>query len=240
MRISGKNPVIERIKTNPKSIKKIYVQEGHVDSFYISKKARKWGIPVYPVAKSKIMKIMRHANAQGVLAEVEDFAYVPYEDLLDLAFKKKLSLLFLDELKDPQNLGAIIRSLACLGDFAVVLPKKESVEVTEAVSRVACGGDNYVSIAKVANLSRAILEAKEKGFWMVGAVLDDGQDIYSAKFSYPLGLVIGSEQKGIRDAVLKHLDMKITIPMKQARLSFNAAQATTIFCYEITKQKKND
>ncbi|MDP8265752.1 MAG: 23S rRNA (guanosine(2251)-2'-O)-methyltransferase RlmB [Candidatus Aceula meridiana] len=238
MRLFGKNPVIERIKVNPRSIKKIYLQEAHPDALYIKKKARKWGLALYVVPKSKMIKMTRHANSQGVLAEVDDFTYLLYEDLLDLAVKKKLSLLFLDELKDPQNLGAIVRSLACLGNFAIVLPKKESVEVTEAVSRVACGGENYVHIAKVANLSRAILEAKERGFWIAGAVVEDGQDIYDAKFSYPVGLVVGSEQKGIRSPILKHLDMKITIPMKQARLSLNAAQATTIFCYEITKQKK--
>jgi len=160
-----------------------------------------------------------------------------YSDLLDQAKKKGLSLLFLDNLKDPQNLGAIIRSIACLGDFAIVLPKKESVGVTETVFRVASGGDNYVLISRVPNLSSAIAIAKNQGFWIVGSVVEGGEDLLEKPLPFPIGLVVGSEQKGIRDVVKKQIDIKITIPMKQPRLSLNAAQATTILCYEIAKQK---
>jgi len=233
MRLFGKNPVIERIK----SIRKIYIQTGHPDSAYIRKKARKWGIVVYGVPQAKILKITRNLNSQGIVADVEDFQYMDYSDLLDQAKKKGLSLLFLDNLKDPQNLGAIIRSIACLGDFAIVLPKKESVGVTETVFRVASGGDNYVLISRVPNLSSAIAIAKNQGFWIVGSVVEGGEDLLEKPLPFPIGLVVGSEQKGIRDVVKKQIDIKITIPMKQPRLSLNAAQATTILCYEIAKQK---
>ena len=239
MKLYGKNPVLERLKANPTTIQKIYVQEGHADSGYIQKKATKWGIAVYHVPPSKILKIARNVNSQGILADVKDFAYADYADLLREAQAQRLSLVFLDGLTDPQNLGAMIRSLACLGEFAVILPRKDSVDMTEAVLRVASGADNYVAVAKVANLSHAIAEARKQGLTIVGAIVGEGQDLMTARLSFPLGIVIGSEQKGIRDVIKDQLDLKVTIPMKQPRLSFNAAQAATILCYEITRQKKN-
>jgi len=237
MKLYGKNPVIERIKQNPKSIRKIYMLYGHEDAGYVLKKAKKCGILVFQVPKSKLQKISRSLNSQGLVAEVEGFEYLPLGELIETAKKKKSSLLFLDALNDPQNLGAIMRSLACLGGFCIVLPTHNSVEVTESVLRVACGGDNYVRISKVSNLSQAITRSKEEGFWIVGSVVKGGEDIHKVKLPFPLGLVVGSEQKGIREAIRKQLDVEVTIPMAQARLSMNAAQATTLLCYEIMKQK---
>ncbi|MCR4337358.1 MAG: RNA methyltransferase [Candidatus Omnitrophica bacterium] len=237
MRLYGRNPVLERLKSNPQSILKIYLQQGQGDSGYIRKKAQKWGIPVFDVPGSKLMKIARNANTQGCVADVEGFAYVLYPELLEWATKKRASLVFLDGINDPQNLGATLRSLACLGDFGVVIPTHHSVEVTEAVLRVACGGDNYVKVSRVANLSRAIEDAKEAEFSIAGAVVEGGENIMEVELPFPLGLIVGSEQKGIRDVLRRHLDITLTIPMAHARLSLNVAQATTIFCYEIERQK---
>ncbi len=239
MKLFGKNPVIERLRFNPSSIRKIYIQQGFGDSSYIRKKAKQWGIPVFTVPKSKMLKIGRNTNTQGVLVDTEDFVYVPYDELLESAFKKKRCPIFLDGLNDPQNFGAIIRSLACLGKFALVIPTHGSVGITESVLRVASGGDNYVPVSKVANLKNAIKLAKKAGFFIAGTVVKDGEDITKANLSFPLGVVIGSEQKGIRDVILKNIDLKITIPMAADTLSFNVAHAATIICYEITKQKKS-
>ena len=238
MRLYGKIPVLERLKSNPRSIKKIYIQDGNSELSYIRKKAHQWKIPCFCIAASQMAKMSRNINSQGILIEIEDFAYTPFDELLDLVLEKKVSFVFLDELNDPQNFGGIIRSLSCLGDFAVVIPTHESVEVTEAVLRVAAGGDNYVKVAKVNNLNQAILSAKRAGFCIAGAVVEGGQNLWEAQFSYPLALVIGSEQKGIRESVKKNLDMALSIPMAQPRMSMNVAHATAIFCYEITKQKK--
>ena len=238
MKLYGKNSVIERLRTNPKSIRQVFIQESHPEISYISKKARKWGIPFSIVPKTKILKLARNTNTQGILVEIEDFPYVLYSDLLELALKKHKTLVFLDNLNDPQNLGAIMRTLACLGQFAVVLPTHDSVEVTETVLRVASGGDNYVPVAKVANLSQAIRKAKEEGFFIVGAVVREGQKLTETQFPWPLGLVVGSEQRGIRDVILKVLDLQVSIPMAVDRMSFNVAQAMTILAYEISKQRK--
>lgn len=237
MKLYGKNPVIERMRTNPKSIRKILIEQGHNDHGFIATKARKWGIPVSAVPASQLLKIARNLNTQGIVADVDDFAYVPYADLLESAIQKKWTLIFLDGLTDPQNLGAIIRGLGCFGHFAVVLPTHDSVSVTEAVLRVASGGENHVAVSQVSNLAQSIVKAKDAGFWIAGSLVGDGEDLFGTEFQFPLGLVLGSEQKGIRDIIKKHVDLKVTIPMAQDRLSLNVAQAATVFAYEITKQK---
>jgi len=238
MRLFGRNTVIERIRTNPRTIHKIYLQEGFGGTAYVRKKVTPFGIPVFVVPATKIQKIARNKNTQGVVADVDDFLYEPYADLLEKALEKKRTLVFFDQLKDPQNLGAIIRSLACLGKFSVVLPTHDSVAITETVLRVASGGDNYVPVAKVANLNNAIKAAKKEGFHIAGAVVKGGESLDDINLPYPLGLVIGSEQKGIRDVVRKNLDLELTISMFADTVSFNAAQAVAILCYEITRQQK--
>lgn len=237
MRIYGKNPVIERLRANPASINKITIQRDFKEAAYIHKKAKQRGIPVRVVDKSMIHKMTRNSNSQGVIADLTDFEYLPYDELLEYALKKKRVVLFLDELNDPQNLGAMIRSLGCFGHFSLVLPTHKSVEVTEAVLRVASGGENYVQFAKVGNINKALRAAKELGFHITGAVPANGEPIDEVKFQFPLGLVIGSEQKGIREVVAKELDQRISIPMHVGTVTFNAAAATTILCYEITRQK---
>lgn len=237
MRLFGKNPVFERLRANPKSIKNITIQEGLPEAGAIYKKARQWGIAVYAVPRTRMQKLSAHINSQGVLMDVDDFEYTPYADVLEHALEKKITLLFLDDLNDPQNLGAIIRSVSCLGHFAIIIPTKDSVGVTEAVLRVASGGENYVTIARVGNLSNAIKEAKSQGFHMVGTVVKGGINIEECEMPYPLGLVVGSEQSGVREVIRKHLDMEITIPMHIDTMSMNVSHATTILCYEIAKQK---
>ncbi len=238
MRLFGKNPAIERLRANPRSIRQIYIQEGFREAAYIYKKARQNGIPFLEVAASNLWKMGRDKNTQGILVDVEDFFYAPYEDLLDAALHKGRCPVFLDGLNDPQNLGAIIRSLACLGRFSVVLPIHDSVEMTESVLRVSSGGDNYVPVAKVTNLAQAVRSAKEAGIHVMGSMVESGISIFDAEFPFPLGLVVGSERQGIREGIRKLLDGEITIPMAMETLSFNVAQAATILCYEITRQRK--
>ena len=237
MRLYGKNPVLERIKSNPKSIRKIFIQEAHPEAAYLRLKAKKWNIPFFVIPKEKMHKFGQHHHSQGIMIEIDEFPYIEFGELLDTAVQKQTTLVFLDGLNDPQNLGGVIRSLACLGEFSIVLPKHGSVEVTEAVLRVASGGENHVSVSKVANLGNAISKAKDAGYWIAGTVVDGGQNLFDAKFSFPLAFVVGSEQKGIRDILRRYLDLEVTVPMAPTRMSLNVAHATAIFAYEITKQK---
>ncbi|MCA9408944.1 MAG: 23S rRNA (guanosine(2251)-2'-O)-methyltransferase RlmB [Candidatus Omnitrophica bacterium] len=237
MRIFGSNSVIERLRSNPQSIHKIFLQEGYAQSAYIRKKAQQWKLPVIVYPRTKMQKMSQGANTQGIMIQVDDFEYMHFDDVLDLVKKKKYSIIFLDELNDPQNLGAIIRSAACFGRFAIVLPSHKSVSITEAVLRVASGGDNHVPVAQVSNINKAIKQAKELGIHIAGAVTENGENLMEVKLPFPLALVLGSEQKGIRDIIRKELDLALTIPMFLERLSFNVANAASIFAYEITRQK---
>jgi 23S rRNA (guanosine2251-2'-O)-methyltransferase len=152
--------------------------------------------------------------------------------------EKKISLIFLDSISDPQNLGSIIRTAACFGDFAVVLPKHGACEVNDTVLHVASGGENFVPVAMVTNLSSALIQAKEAGYWTVGTVVEGGEVLHKVSLPFPLCLVLGSEGRGIRQGLHNQLDIKVNLPMK-AQLSFNVAVSCAIFCYEISRQKTN-
>ena len=237
MNLYGRNSIFERLKINPKSIKRILLEEGK-DLSAIRRLCKSKGIPFNCFPQARFDKFSRNIRSQGVIAEVEEFQYANLEDILEPAQEKPPIILFLDNLNDPQNLGAILRTCGCFGGFAVVLPKHDSVEVTDAALRVASGTENYVPVAKVNGLLPAIISAKERGFWIGGAMTTGGQDIASVRLNFPLGLIIGSEAKGIRQSLTKELDFGLSIPMHTGGLSFNAATAAAIFAYEAIRQKR--
>jgi len=237
MLLYGKNSVLERLKLNPASIKKIFLQEGF-NAPNIEGLIKKSKIPQESLSSRELERIKRGKDLQGIVARVDRFEYIPYDDLLDQADKKKQTIIFLDRINDPHNLGVIIRTVACFGGFALVIPKFEACDVNETVLHVASGGENYLSISKASNLSNAIIMAKKRGYWIAGAIAgSDAKDISSSTLPFPLGLVLGSEGGGIRYGVEKHLDIRVKIPMKGAKLSFNVNIACAILCHEIAKQK---
>ncbi len=237
MKIYGKNSIIERLNVNPQSIVKIAIAEGIDVSKDIIGICKSQRIPIQRFSERQFQKVTRNIRTQGIIAEIGDFRYADLESVISCQKEELPVILFLDNLNDPQNLGGILRASGCLGGFAVVLPIRESVEVTEAVLRVASGGENYVPVAQVNNLSSAIDLSKRKGYWIAGAVAEGGEDLTAARLNFPLGLVIGSEAKGIRQGLFRHLDFKFTIPARQAELSLNVASAASIFCYEAVRQK---
>jgi len=234
----GKNSVRERLKANPASIKKVFLQDSFAapDIESLIKKNR---IPLERLSQGNLSRIKPVKGLQGIAARVNKFEYAPFSNLLSLAPEARLTFVFLDRINDPQNLGSIIRILACFGGFGVVIPKFEACEVTEAVLHVASGGENYVPVAKVPNLSNAIITAKSRKYWIAGAIIsDDAENINKISLPFPLGLVLGSEGKGIRHGLKKHLDIKACISMDGANLSFNVSTACAIFSHEISKQRK--
>ena len=164
--------------------------------------------------------------------------YTPLPELLADCLENGTVPVFLDGVTDPQNLGSVIRTLACMGGFSLVIPKHDSAQVNETVLRVANGGENYIQIAQVENSVRAVQKAKEKNIRITGAVAEKGSDIIKVEMTFPLAIVIGSEGKGIRPGLEKHLDAKLSLPMKGAPLSYNVAVATALFGFEITNHKK--
>jgi 23S rRNA (guanosine2251-2'-O)-methyltransferase len=239
MKIYGKNPVLERLKADPRSIRVIFVEAGHPEHSYIASKAKKHGIPISVVSGSKMIKLGRSLNTQGLMMEVADFVYADFDDTLEVAQEQGLTFFFLDGITDPQNLGAMIRNLGCLGGFVVVLPTHDAVHITDTVLRVACGGENYVRVCKVSNLNQAIEKARKKGWVIAGSVVKDGQDLRTQALPFPLGLVIGAEDQGIRAVVQQKLDLRLTIPMAHQRMSLNAASAVGMFAYEVARQRRS-
>lgn len=236
MFLYGKNSVLERLKANSKSIRKIFVQE-NFNAPDIMKIIKSANIPHKRVTERELFRIKRADRLQGIIAEVNKFSYTPFEKLLYRSAEKRLSFIFLDSINDPHNLGSIIRIAACFGGFAIVIPKHSACEVNETVLHVASGGENFIPVSMVTNLATALIEAKKAGYWTAGAVVEGGEDINNATLPFPLCLVLGSEGKGIRYGLKKQFDLKVSLPMRGAPLSFNVAMACAIFAHEIAKQR---
>lgn len=228
--------MIERIKADPKSIRKLYLQK-RTDLSEVVKEAKKAGLAFESVDKTWFNRKCGEVHAQGVMAEVTEFEYTLFSILLTECLDSITIPVFVDGVTDPQNLGSIIRNLACLGGFSLVLPEHGSAHVNETVLRVASGGENYIKIARVTNASSAVKKAKEKGIWIVGAVTGGDADISEAPLTFPLAVVIGSEGKGVRPGLQKHLDAGLALSMRGAKLSYNVSVAASIFCYEINRRR---
>ncbi len=166
------------------------------------------------------------------MAEIDEYSYHPFPLVLDEAVKSKCIPVFLDGVTDPQNLGSIIRTFACLGGLSVVLSEHGAAGVNETVLRVASGGENFVKVSRVANIATAIKKAKTKGIRIVGASADAKRAVTEMKLTFPVAIVIGAEGKGMRPGVKKCLDESAKLPMDGADLSYNAAVAAALFCYE--------
>lgn len=237
IRLYGRNQVAERLKVHPKTIQKIICKQNSGHDF-IRQLAIKNNINLVCLPEKEFDSLSDNANNQGVIAQIQDFQYEQLQDILQLPNENKLTLIALSNITDPQNLGSILRTAACFGKFALVIPKHRSVSVNETVLKIACGGENYVPVIQVTNLIPVIKKAKDAGYWVAGTVVEDGADITGFKFQFPLCLVIGSEDKGIRAGIMPHVDFKVTLPMPGAGLSLNAAVAAAVFCYEVTRQRR--
>lgn len=236
MFLYGKNSVLERLKASPESIKRIFVQE-NFNAPGIIKVIKSAGIPVNRVTEKELTRIKRADRLQGIVAEVKKFNYTPFERLLYRSGDDRPVLMFLDGINDPHNMGSIMRIAACFGGFAIVIPKHGSCGVNDTVIHVASGGENFVPVSLVTNLATALREAKDAGYWAAGTVVEGGENISSVSLPFPLCLVFGSEGKGIRYGIQKHLDLKVSLPMEGAQLSLNVAMACAIFAHEIARQR---
>ena len=235
MYLYGKNSVLERLRVNPKSIRKIFVQD-NFEAPHLLSAVKSSHIPLKRVTEKELKKIKRADRLQGVVAEVNKYEYTSFDELLYHRKDKRPTFIFIDSMNDPHNLGSIIRIAACFGGFSVVIPMHSSCEVNDTVIHVASGGENYVPVSMVSNISTALIKAQKEGYWVVGTVVEEGDNINDVSLPFPLCLVLGSEGKGIRHGIKKHLDVKVRLPMKGVALSFNVAMACAIFCHEIAKQ----
>jgi 23S rRNA (guanosine2251-2'-O)-methyltransferase len=236
MYLYGRNSVMERIKAHPESVRRVYLREG-LSVPDLEKQIRLKRIEYERLPAASLDRMRPQKDLQGVVARVDLFRYADPKPLIAGAAGENRSLVFLDRVNDPHNLGVIIRLCACFGRFSLVIPSREACQVNETALHVASGGENYVPIASVNNLAPVLDAAREAGFWIVGAVVGEGaENVSTLSFPFPLALVLGSEGGGIRKGLEKRLDVRARIPMPGVPLSLNVSIACAIFLHEISKQ----
>lgn len=237
--IEGRNAVIEAFRSG-KTIDKLFVlsgcQDGPINT--VLREASKRDTIVNYVNKERLDQMSKTGKHQGVIAFAAAYEYAEVEDILKIAKDKGEPpfIVILDEIEDPHNLGAIIRTANLAGAHGVIIPKRRAVGLTSTVARTSAGAINYTPVAKVTNIAKTIEELKEEGMWFVCADMD-GEVMYNLDLKGPIGLVIGNEGEGVGRLVKEKCDFVAKIPMKGDIDSLNASVAMGVLAYEIVRQR---
>ena len=235
----GRNPVAEALSAG-RSIIKVMVAKGNPSSVAveIAAKAKKAGIPVQEVERKKLDYMTGGAAHQGVAALCAMKEYASVEDILALAEERNEApfIIILDEIEDPHNLGAIIRSAECVGAHGVIIKKRRSAGLTYTAYKVSAGALEYLPVARVTNIADAVDELKRRNIWIYGADMN-GEDYRKTNFSGGAALVIGNEGKGISRLVREKCDVIVSLPMKGKINSLNASVAAGILMYKIAETR---
>ncbi len=237
--IEGRNVVMEAFRSG-KTIDKLYILDGCQDGpvTTIKREARKHDVLIKYVSRERLDQMSETGKHQGVIATMAAYEYAEVEDMLELAQEKGEPpfLFLLDNIEDPHNLGAIIRTANLAGAHGVIIPKNRAVGLTSTVARTSAGALNYTSVARVTNMAKTIEELKKRGLWFVCADMD-GTTMYDLDLKGPIGLVIGNEGEGVGRLVKEKCDMVASIPMKGDIDSLNASVAAGVLAYEIVRQR---
>ena len=239
MNIEGRNAVIEAFRSG-KTVDKLYILDGCQDGpvMTIKREAKKHDTMVKYVTKERLDQMSQTGKHQCVIAVVAAYDYAEVEDILEKAREKGEApfIFLLDNIEDPHNLGAIIRTANLAGAHGVIIPKNRAVGLTATVARTSAGALNYTPVAKVTNLSKTIEELKKEGMWFVCADMG-GTSMYQLDLKGPMGLVIGNEGDGVSRLVREKCDFIASIPMKGDIDSLNASVAAGVLAYEIVRQR---
>ena len=238
--IEGRNAVIEALRVGT-AIDKIYIAKGETDKTlgHIASKARAAGIVVVEADRRKLDGMSRTHAHQGVIALAAVREYVSVDDILaDAAAKNEPPLIVVcDEISDPHNLGAILRTAECAGAHGVIIPKRRSAGLTAVVAKTSAGAVSYIPVARVANIPSLLKDLKKQGVWVFGTAADGTTDLYTADLKGPAAIVIGSEGSGMTRLVSENCDFLVSIPMKGRISSLNASAAAAILLYEAVRQR---
>lgn len=237
--IEGRNAVIEAFRAG-KPIDKIFILDGCQDGpvSTIKREAKKKDVMIKYVTKERLDQISETGKHQGVIAYAAAYEYAELEDIFDKAKEKGEDpfIMILDNIEDPHNLGAIIRTANLAGAHGVIIPKNRAVGLTATVARTSAGALNFTPVVKVTNISKTIQELKNRGLWFVCADMG-GTEMYKLNLKGPIGLVIGNEGDGVSRLVRENCDMIASIPMKGDIDSLNASVAAGVLAYEIVRQR---
>ncbi|PFA64187.1 23S rRNA (guanosine(2251)-2'-O)-methyltransferase RlmB [Bacillus sp. AFS015802] len=237
--IGGRNPVMEALKSG-RDINKIWIAEGSQKGSIqqIVGLAKESNVMVQYVPKKKIEQMVPE-NHQGVVASVAAYQYAEIDDLFDRARQKGEDpfILILDELEDPHNLGSIMRTADASGAHGIIIPKRRAVGLTSTVAKASTGAIEHIPVARVTNLSRAVDELKERGVWVAGTDAKGKQDFRQLDGTLPIGLIIGSEGKGMSRILRDKCDFLVQLPMVGHVTSLNASVAASILMYEVYRKR---
>jgi 23S rRNA (guanosine2251-2'-O)-methyltransferase len=237
----GIHPLYEVLRANRRKVHEVYLAQKK-PSARITKlmaAAHSKGIPILTLKTSKLEALVRSDAHQGIAAKVSSFPLETFSDLWQSTVdrKGKPFWLLLDNILDPQNLGAILRTALCVGVDAVVIPKDRSASPTPAVSKASAGALEHVRLTRVTNFVRTLKQLKEKGMWIIGLDKKANQSVYAADLTGSIGLLIGGEQKGMRPLVKKQSDFLVSIPQRGPLDSLNASVAAAVTMYEALRQR---
>lgn len=237
--IEGRNAVLEAFRSG-KCVDKLFILDGCQDGPVrtIAREARKTDTIINYVSKERLDQLSETHAHQGAIAQVAAYDYSTVDEILARAEEKGEApfLIILDNVEDPHNLGAIIRTANLAGAHGVIIPKRRAVGLTSTVAKTSAGAINYTPVAKVTNIVRTIEELKEKGIWFVCADMG-GETMYDLDLTGPMGLVIGNEGEGVSRLVREACDFTASIPMKGDIDSLNASVAAGVLAYEIVRQR---
>ena len=240
LRVEGRNAVLELFRSG-KTVDKLFVQDGLQDGPILSilREARKHETIVTYVKKERLDQLSMTGHHQGVIAQAAAYGYAEVEDILAKAKEKGEPpfIILLDDIEDPHNLGAIIRTANLAGAHGVIIPKRRAVGLTAVVARTSAGALNYTPVARVTNLARTIEDLKKEGLWFVCADMD-GTPMYDIDMKGPIGLVIGNEGEGVSRLVREKCDFTASIPMRGEIDSLNASVAAGVLAFEIVRQRR--
>jgi len=238
--IEGRNAVIEALRAG-RTIDKIFIQKGETDKTlgHIASKARDAGVVVVDADRRKLDAMSQTHAHQGVIALAAVREYCSVSDILDIAREKNEPpfVVVCDELSDPHNLGAVIRTAEAAGVHGIIIPKRRSAGLTSIVDKTSAGAAEHMAVARVANLTAAIKELKDSGVWVYGTAAEGSSPLWQTDLKGPICIVIGSEGDGISRLIRENCDFLVSIPMHGQVSSLNASAAAAVLIYEALRQR---
>lgn len=244
--VIGRNPVLEALKFSPDSIEKVIILQGLSDKKIkqIEQETKQKNIRIEFLPKPSFQKLFDNTNksegiSQGIIAETRQFNYTPIEELLALNNSKPIStLLLLDEIQDPHNLGAIIRTAAAAGSDGIIITEKNSAKVNHTVIKTSSGATNHIKISLISNIYKTIESLKREGFSIIGTASKAKETVFTYKFPERSVLIFGNEGEGLRKNILKLCDKILSIPIKEEIESLNVSVSAGIILYERMRQSR--
>lgn len=239
--IIGRNAVIEALKSE-RPVNKVFIAKGETKGSMreIVKLARQQSLIVQEVAKPKLDEMAQGLKHQGVVASVAPVSYFDLEDILQKAEQtgEPPFLVLLEEIQDPHNLGAILRTADASGVHGVLIPKRRSCPLSAAVAKTSAGAIEHVPVARIGNIAQTITQLKQQGFWIVGADMQGQSAYYSADLTGPIVIVVGSEGRGMSRLTKESCDILVQIPMRGKMSSLNVSVACSLLLYEVLRQRE--